>query len=257
MARRQERLEELRDELTKHDPNLNVHLRVSDLSDERAVIDLCDWLEREKLPMDFLINNAGLGDVGPFATSERQRVEEMLAVNVTALTLLTRLLLPRMIAQRRGAILNVSSTAGFLPIAGFAVYAATKAYVTSFSEAIRAELHGSGVTVTSLCPGPVPTEFTQVAARPGAKSRPKPGIHSRLRRRNRADGARRGRVEQATRYSRPHHETRDVSRPHHAAGDLAVGVASFGESVEALAAEARVTSYMHSLQGSRSTRLDL
>jgi hypothetical protein len=92
----------------------------------------------------------------------------MLAVNVTALTLLTRLLLPGMIAQRRGAILNVSSTAGFLPIAGFAVYAATKAYVTSFSEAIRAELHGTGVTVTSLCPGPVPTEFTQVAARPGA-----------------------------------------------------------------------------------------
>jgi short-subunit dehydrogenase len=139
------------------------------LSDERAVIELFDWLEREKFPIDLLINNAGLGDVGPFANGEIQRVKEMLAVNVRALTLLTRLLLPGMIAQRRGAILNVSSTAGFLPIAGFAVYAATKAYVTSFSEAIRAELHGTGVTVTSLCPGPVPTEFTQVAARPGAR----------------------------------------------------------------------------------------
>lgn len=169
VARRQERLEELRDELTKREPNLKVLIRATDLSDDRAVVELFDWLEREKIPIDLLINNAGLGDVGPFSTSELPRVKEMLAVNVTALTLLTRLLLPRMIAQRRGAILNVSSTAGFLPIAGFAVYAATKAYVTSFSEAIRAELHGTGVTVTSLCPGPVPTEFTQVAARPGAK----------------------------------------------------------------------------------------
>lgn len=169
VARRQERLEELRDELTKRDPNLIVHIRATDLSDDRAVIELFDWIEREKIPIDLLINNAGLGDVGPFATGELPRVKEMLAVNVTALTLLTRSLLPGMIAQRRGAILNVSSTAGFLPIAGFAVYAATKAYVTSFSEAIRAELHGTGVTVTSLCPGPVPTEFTQVAARPGAK----------------------------------------------------------------------------------------
>lgn len=169
VARRQERLEELRNELTKRDPHLKVQIRAVDLSDERAVIELFDWLEREKIPIDLLINNAGLGDVGPFATSELQRVKEMLAVNVTALTLLTRLLLPGMITQRRGAILNVSSTAGFLPIAGFAVYAATKAYVTSFSEAIRAELHGTGVTVTSLCPGPVPTEFTQIAARPGAR----------------------------------------------------------------------------------------
>jgi uncharacterized protein len=169
VARRQERLEELRDELTKRNPSLNVHLRATDLSDDRAAIELFDWLEREKLAIDLLINNAGLGDVGPFATAEIQRVKEMLAVNITALTLLTRLLLPGMIARKRGAILNVSSTAGFLPIAGFAVYAATKAYVTSFSEAIRAELHGTGVTVTSLCPGPVHTEFTQVAARSGAK----------------------------------------------------------------------------------------
>jgi short-subunit dehydrogenase len=169
VARRRERLEELRDELTKRDPKLTVHIRVADLSNDRAVIELCGSLESENIVIDFLINNAGLGDMGPFATSELKRVQEMLAVNVTALTLLTRLLLPGMIAQKRGAILNVSSTAGFLPIAGFAVYAATKAYVTSFSEAIRAELHGTGVTVTSLCPGPVHTEFTQVAARRDAK----------------------------------------------------------------------------------------
>lgn len=168
VARRRERLEELRDELGKRHPNLNVHIRVTDLSDDRAVIDLFAWLEREKSAIDLLINNAGLGDMGPFATSELQRVKEMLAVNVTALTLLTRLLLPGMIVRKRGAILNVSSSAGFLPIAGFAVYAASKAYVTSFSEAIRSELRGTGVTVTSLCPGPVHTEFTEVAHRRSA-----------------------------------------------------------------------------------------
>jgi short-subunit dehydrogenase len=165
VARRRERLEELRDELTKANPNLTVHIRETDLSDDRAVIELFDSLEREKIAVDLLINNAGLGDLGLFATIELQRVKEMLAVNVTALTLLTRLLLPGMIARKRGAILNVSSIAGFLPIAGFAVYAATKAYVTSFSEAMRAELRGTGVTVTALCPGPVHTEFTEVAYR--------------------------------------------------------------------------------------------
>lgn len=169
VARRQERLEELRDELRKQNPALNVHIRTTDLSDDRAVTELYDSLERENLSIDLLINNAGLGDLGPFATSEVQRVKEMMAVNVTALTLLTRSLLPGMIARKRGAILNVSSSAGFLPIAGFAVYAATKAYVTSFSEAIRSELRGTGVTVSSLCPGPVYTEFTEVAARPGAR----------------------------------------------------------------------------------------
>jgi hypothetical protein len=90
---------------------------------------------------------------------------EQVQVNVLALTALTRALLPRMIAQKRGAILNVSSSAGFLPVSGFAVYAATKAYVTSFSEAVRAETRGCGITITTLCPGPVHTEFADVANR--------------------------------------------------------------------------------------------
>jgi short-subunit dehydrogenase len=169
VARRLERLEELRDELTKRDPNLNVQIRAVDLSRASEVEELCAWLEREKIAVDFLINNAGLGDRGKFATSDPQRLQEMLAVNVVALTALTRALLPAMIEKKRGAILNVSSSAGFLPMAGLAVYAATKAYVTSFSEAIRAELQGSGVTVTALCPGPVHTEFGQVARRDSTK----------------------------------------------------------------------------------------
>ena len=177
VARRRDRLEELRDELTRRKPNLNVHIQETDLSDERAVIDLCGWLEREKIAVDLLINNAGLGDLGMFATSEPHRVKEMLSVNITALTLLTRLLLPGMVARKRGAILNVSSSVGFLPLAGFAVYAATKAYVTSLSEAIRVEVRGTGVTVTALCPGPVHTEFAETARRPVAGA-PKtvPGI---------------------------------------------------------------------------------
>ncbi|HEY2615460.1 MAG TPA: SDR family oxidoreductase [Chthoniobacterales bacterium] len=168
VARRRERLEELGNELTRRDPHLNVQVRETDLADERALNDLCDWLEREKFAIDLLINNAGLGDRGPFATSEPRRVKEIMAVNVAALTLVTRALVPGMIARKRGAVLNVSSSAGFLPLPGFAVYAASKAYVTSFSEAIRAELRGTGITVTSLCPGPVHTEFLSVAERESA-----------------------------------------------------------------------------------------
>jgi short-subunit dehydrogenase len=169
IARRIERLEELRDELTRRDPSLNVQIRAVDLAQPSEVDELCAWIEREKIAIDFLINNAGLGDRGSFATSEPKRVREMLAVNMVALTVLPRALLPEMIKKKRGAILNVSSSAGFLPIGGLAVYAATKAYVTSFSEAIRAELRGTGVTVTALCPGPVHTEFSRVAQRNSAK----------------------------------------------------------------------------------------
>src|SRR5438552_16191203 len=86
VARRLERLEELRDELTKKDPNLNVHCRAVDLSQSNEVDELCVWLEREKIAVDFLINNAGLGDRGSFVTSDPQRVREMLAVNIVALT---------------------------------------------------------------------------------------------------------------------------------------------------------------------------
>jgi short-subunit dehydrogenase len=177
VARRLDRLEALRDELTKKDPNLNVHCRAVDLSQSNQVDELCAWLEREKILVDFLINNAGLGDRGSFVTSDPQRVREMLAVNIVALTTLTRALLPGMIEKRRGAILNVSSSAGFLPIRNLAVYAAGKAYVTSFSEAVRGEVRKSGIVVTALCPGPVATEFDQVAQRSSSKRPyPNPGF---------------------------------------------------------------------------------
>jgi hypothetical protein len=167
VARRVDRLEALRDELRQRNPNLKIHVRGVDTSKQEDLDDLCDWTDREKIPVDFLINNAGLGDTGRFATSDPGRVREMLLVNIFALTLLTRRLLPSLIAQPRAAILNVSSCAGFLPIPKAAVYAATKAYVTSFSEALRTELRNTSVTVTALCPGPVHTEFSGVSRRAG------------------------------------------------------------------------------------------
>jgi short-subunit dehydrogenase len=163
VARRRDRLEQLRSELLRANRALQVEIREVDLSNLEQTVQLAGWLANE--PIDFLVNNAGLGDHGSFATSDPVRANEQIQVNALALTALTRAVLPRMIAQKRGAILNVSSSAGFLPLPDLAVYAATKAYVTSFSEAIRAETRGLGITVTALCPGPVHTEFAQVADR--------------------------------------------------------------------------------------------
>ena len=169
IARREQKLNELRDELNQRYPNVAVSVLKTDLADPAQLNELLAWLNHKGIDVDLLINNAGLGDSGAFSTSDPIRNEQMTLVNIVALTMLTRHLLPRMIARRCGGILNVSSSAGFLPIPDFAVYAATKAYVTSFSEALRAELRGIGVSVCSLCPGPVHTEFQEVAKRPGAQ----------------------------------------------------------------------------------------
>ena len=169
VARREQRLNELSDELRNRNTQLQVHTRVVDLCNKTQIEELVRWLEQNKIEIDLLVNNAGLGDYGSIATSDPERDDRIIQVNITALTLLTRRLLPQMIVNGHGAILNVSSSAGFLPIPGMAVYAATKAYVNSFSEALRAELHGSGLTVTALCPGPVHTEFGDVAKRPGGE----------------------------------------------------------------------------------------
>ena len=165
VARRKARLEELRAELIGRHPQLRVEIRPTDLSQHEAVDELIAWASGQKPAIDLLINNAGLGDWAHFRPPIRSGSTSMMQVNMVALTRLTRALLPAMIEQKRGAILNVSSSAGFLPIPNFAVYAATKAYVTSFSEALRSELRGTGVHVSALCPGPVRTEFTEVARR--------------------------------------------------------------------------------------------
>jgi uncharacterized protein len=169
VARREQRLNELREELRNHNAQLIVHVRVVDLCDKSQIDELVRWLAQNKIDIDFLINNAGLGDYGSVATSDIERDNRIIQVNIAALTFLTRQLLPQMIERKRGAILNVSSSAGFLPIPGMTIYAASKAFVNSFSEALRAELHNTGVTVTALCPGPVHTEFGDAAKRPGGQ----------------------------------------------------------------------------------------
>jgi uncharacterized protein len=173
VARRKGRLEALRTELMGRYPQLRVEIRPTDLSQSEPVDNLIAWAINQRPAIDLLINNAGLGDMGAFSTADPNRVDQMMQVNMVALTRLTRALLPAMIEQKRGAILNVSSSAGFLPIPNFAVYAATKSYVTSFTEALRGELHGTGIRLSALCPGPVRTEFTEVARRQPAGVAPR------------------------------------------------------------------------------------
>jgi short-subunit dehydrogenase len=162
-ARRQDRLEILKTELSRSNPNLSIYCYALDLADFDGIGRFTRWLADEGIRINFLINNAGLGDHGLFQHSEWPKVQAMLDVNILALTRLTHSLLPVLRTFEDSAILNVSSSASFLPVPQLAVYAATKAYVTSFSEALRAELRGTGVSVTALCPGPVDTEFSDVA----------------------------------------------------------------------------------------------
>src|ERR1700751_693014 len=167
VARRNDRLEALELELKIINPHLEVFCRQVDLRDHAALERFCDWLDESGLSVDLLVNNAGLGDRGAFIDSEWAALRAMLQVNIGALTYLTYRILPSMRKTGCGAILNVSSVAGFLPVPNLAAYAATKAYVLSLSEALRAELRNSNISVTALCPGPVATEFGDVATREG------------------------------------------------------------------------------------------
>jgi len=135
----------------------------ADLSKPGAAASLVNELQSSGLVLDVLINNAGLGAGGPFYGSDFSRVSEMLYVNIVALTELTRALLPAMVARGRGRVMFVASTASFQPGPSMAVYCASKAYVLSLGEAISYELRGTGVTLTTLCPGPTHSEFTAVA----------------------------------------------------------------------------------------------
>ncbi len=173
VARRRDRLDALKAELERSGMEIQCH--AVDLADGEDVDALLAALAASGTKVDFLINNAGVGDHGSFEDSEWARVQAMLDVNIAALTRLTHALLPGILRSGRGAILNVSSIAAYFPMPGMAVYAASKAYVNSFTEALRAELRGTGVAVCALCPGPVDTEFGGRAMRPGeADSNPAP-----------------------------------------------------------------------------------
>lgn len=165
VARREVLLEKLALRIGETYPRVEVSVLAADLAVSGDRERLLGALADRGIVPDLLVNNAGLGDYGEFATAEWEKLEAMLRVNVEALTHLAHALVPGMIRNGRGAVVNVSSLASLLPIPDFAVYAATKAYVTSFSEALRIELRGHGIPVLAVCPGPVRTGFGEVAHR--------------------------------------------------------------------------------------------
>jgi short-subunit dehydrogenase len=144
--------------------NTRVKVLAADLSYLKTPRDIAKQLQAENLTVDILVNNAGFANYGAFATNDEQKELDLLKVNVTAPTHLTKLFLPPMLQRGRGKILNVASTAAFQPGPLMAVYYASKAYVLSFSEALSEELDGSDVTVTCLCPGATISGFQERAA---------------------------------------------------------------------------------------------
>ena len=163
VARRARLLEGLRAELMAAHPRLQVVALPVDLSDERDV-DRCVATLREQVgAVDVLINNAGLGDQALFDATDWIRTRQILHTNVVAVVQLTALLVSSMVERGRGGVLNVGSGAGLTVMPGAAAYSASKHFTDGFSEALRADLAGTGVVVTQVCPGPVDSDFDTVA----------------------------------------------------------------------------------------------
>ncbi len=158
VARNAERLNEVKKEFEGASPVTVIVFRAN-LAREEAVEEIYRELENSHIAVDILINNAGFGDYGFFVDTDWEKASDMIAVNIAAVTHMTKLFLKGMIERKNGKIMNVASTAAFQPGPLMAVYYASKAYVLSFSESLTNELKGSGVTVTALCPGPTATGF--------------------------------------------------------------------------------------------------
>jgi short-subunit dehydrogenase len=169
VARSTAKLTALANEL-RHDAGITVTSIRADLADPEAARVITAELAGRGIAVDILINNAGVGLYGPFAQAALDAELAMIQLNVASLVHLTALLLPEMLARKRGRIVNVASTAGFQPGPLMAVYYATKAFVLSFSEALAEELAGSGVTVTTVCPGATATGFQAAAGLPGLRT---------------------------------------------------------------------------------------
>ncbi len=161
-ARREDRLSALAAEL-RAQHGVDVRVVPADLAAPDAAVALYARTEGEGLPVDILVNNAGLGAWKAFADAPWETTASLLQVNVTALTQLTRLFVPRMIARRRGHVMNVASIGAYTPTPWFAVYAASKAYVRNFTEALDHELQGTGVRACCVCPGGTATGFLDQA----------------------------------------------------------------------------------------------
>jgi short-subunit dehydrogenase len=168
IARSQDRLRELADDLAAR-YGVQAQVLPADLSRAASAGEIADALAQRHVDVDVLVNNAGFGAHGSVAGLGARRQLDIIDVNVAALTRLTALLLPGMLARRRGAILNVASTAGFQPGPNQAVYCATKAYVLSFTQALAEEVRGSGVRVSCLAPGATGTGFAAQAGMAGTR----------------------------------------------------------------------------------------
>lgn len=162
VARNEEKLNGLAEEL-KQKYNVNVIVMPKDLSNPASPDEIFEELKARDIIVDILVNNAGFATSGVFHVAGEDEQMGILQVNVHALTKLTHLFLPTMVAQNSGKIMNIASIAAFLPGPKMAVYYASKAFVLSFSEALAEELSGTGVTVTAVCPGPTDTAFDKRA----------------------------------------------------------------------------------------------
>ena len=159
VARREDRLRELADELARR--GSRVEVIACDIADSAARAAIFDEVDRRGLTADILVNNAGIGTIGSVTKTPVDDEIAQVRVNVEAVIDLTTRAVQQMVPRGRGAILNVGSTAGYHPFPGQVGYAATKAFVITYTQGLRAELAGTGVTVALLNPGPVRTEFLQ------------------------------------------------------------------------------------------------
>ncbi len=165
VARRRDRLDMLAQELRAKRPALRVLVRVVDLTDRTATAAMLDALDDEGIAVDLLVNNAGFGDRGLLHERPWSKLEALLELNVVTATFLIHRLVPGMIARGSGAILNVGSIAGIVAKPGSAVYGSSKSYLNALGEALHAELSSAGIVVTTVLPGPVPTEFGEMAGK--------------------------------------------------------------------------------------------
>jgi short-subunit dehydrogenase len=162
VARRKGRLEALRDELVKERAGLRVEIMPCDLSKREETLRLVEDVKGAGIEVDVLVNNAGIGIMGFLERGDIAKTTFAIDLNVTSLTLLTMGFLPEMVARNRGGVINISSGFGLATMPMFTVYCATKHYVTGLTEALVADLAGTDVVATQVCPGPVKTEFEEV-----------------------------------------------------------------------------------------------
>jgi short-subunit dehydrogenase len=166
VARRTDRLSDLAAELyARH--HTRCEIIGSDLSETREVTALFEHVTQKGISIELLVNNAGFAVVSEVEKTDLDRVLQMLRLNIIAVTELTYRFLPAMLERRHGAIMNVSSVTGFQPVAYMSAYAASKAFILQFTEALWAEAYDQGVTLTALCPGTTKTELFEVAGVPG------------------------------------------------------------------------------------------